>query len=840
MFNFNQEKSYFKKFNNQTIVLTELVNTKKLKYIVDNFEEFFKGFSEEDIREWFKQDENLTEMEATLNIEDKKKLYHTKLSNYLRKTRNGKVKIIYKQTNQNRGRYFCEGASLQNHMRQFRHTIANEFYYDIDMENAHPNLLHQYCLKKDIPCEWLGKYATDRDSFLGYVSNMKGYTTRGSQKRYLLKMLNGGVQKCQVEELKPLFNELKAIRMIIYNTHPHIKEYVIKQNGEDYYNKEGKVMNHLMCDLENQVLLTIYNIIQQNNLSVDVLCFDGLMVRKEDVYNGNGVDGLYQLLEYLQTKVNELIGYNIKLTIKAMDEGFDIKPELYKDIDISLYESDLTDEDIKDLVDKCVYGENSEYADFLYELYGKHNIKVYDNVKGELHFYHWNNEKKIYEEEKSSKFLKYIRLLSPHFQNSIDIFTKQLKRLDKKTDEYKELKQKINAYKKAQKRLSATSFKKGVIQEYGAFDFDTKIQDKMNKSPDELPIKNGKIINIKTGEVRQRTKEDLWSFELDIEMKDDSKDHLYDEYITSLFKDPETENYVKKLVSYILTGNTMDRSFYIFHGIGKNGKSLFMDMITSLLTSKMYKTLSDQAIMKQKGGSRGSATPDLLALQNGRLAIMNELNDNFDVDSALVKRLTGNDEITVRPLYKEEYSFKTQMKIVIITNEKPKLDVSDTAILDRLKFIPFNQRFTKEKVEEKQEFITSIKNDKDAMFSYFVRQYPKFLKEGLEPSELMSMATKTYIEELNDVAQFVEENYEVITETDYMKASTDEKKKLRTKSTQLYSHYTEFCSERKQKRKTKEKFFNLLSGMGINDRRLDDGKYYLVKMKFGGVEVEEF
>lgn len=851
MFNFNQEKSYFKKFNNQTIVLTEQVNTKKLKYIVDNFEEFFKGFSDEEIREWFKQDANLTEMEATLNIEEKKKLYHTKLSNYLRKTRNGKVKIIYKQTSLNRGRYFCEGGSLQNHMRQFRHTIADEFYYDLDFKNCHPKLLYQYCEKNGIPCKELKQYATDRDTYLAYVSKMKYYQTKDSQKRYLLRMVNGGCKKCYVEELKPLYEELKTIRMLIYNTNPDIKNYVHKnykckkehesitevRDCEICWNAEGKVTNHIMCDLENQCILTFYNILEQNEMKTDVDCFDGLMIRKQDVYDTIGVQGLNELLKFCEEQIYKTIGYKVEIEKKAMDEGFDIKPELYKDIDISLYESDLTEEDIKEFVKKCVYGENSEYADFLYAIYGKENIKVYDSVKGELHLYHWNSTKKLHEKETSSKMLKYIRLLSPHFQNEIDILTKRLKRLEKGKDEYKELKQTINAYKKAQKRLSATSFKKGVIQEYGAFDFDDEIENKMNKSPDELPIKDGRIINIKTGQIRKRTKNDLWSFELDLKFKDATNDHLYDEYISSLFKDPETEEYVKKWVSYLLTGNTFHRKFYVLHGIGCNGKSVFMDMVQSLLSNNLYKTLSEQAIVKQRG-SRGGATPELVSLRTPRLAVMNELNDNTEIDSAMVKRLTGGDELTVRPLYKEEITFKTQSKICIITNELPNFDISDQAMLDRVVFIPFKQRFTP--TPESRDYLNSLKNDKDALFSYFVRQYPKFLKEGLEVSKLMKEASKNYLAELNDVAEFIDENYEIINETEYENGTNEEKEKLKILPKDVWTHYCEYCIENKQKRKTKPKFNKILTDMGILTKRNSKNKHYILKpkMSFGSVDVE--
>ena len=41
---------------------------------------------------------------------------------------------------------------------------------------------------------------------------------------------------------------------------------------------------------------------------------------------------------------------------------------------------------------------------------------------------------------------------------------------------------------------------------------------KMNNDKDLLPIKNG-VINLKTGEFRKRTKDDYFSFELNVEWK---------------------------------------------------------------------------------------------------------------------------------------------------------------------------------------------------------------------------------------------------------------------------------------------------------------------------------
>ena len=59
-----------------------------------------------------------------------------------------KVNVSYKQNN-NIGRYFaCGSLSLQSLPREIRHTIANDYYYDIDISNCHPVLLCQYAKSK--------------------------------------------------------------------------------------------------------------------------------------------------------------------------------------------------------------------------------------------------------------------------------------------------------------------------------------------------------------------------------------------------------------------------------------------------------------------------------------------------------------------------------------------------------------------------------------------------------------------------------------------------------------------------------------------------------------------
>ena len=52
----------------------------------------------------------------------------------------------------------------------------------------------------------------------------------------------------------------------------------LKAKGKGDYNLDGKVMNNLMCGLENMVMVNFFH---NKGLSAEVLCFDGLMIHKE-------------------------------------------------------------------------------------------------------------------------------------------------------------------------------------------------------------------------------------------------------------------------------------------------------------------------------------------------------------------------------------------------------------------------------------------------------------------------------------------------------------------------------------------------------------------------------
>ena len=92
------------------------------------------------------------------------------------------------------------------------------------------------------------------------------------------------------------------------------------------FNIEGSITNIILCDIENLILLTSVQYLMSLGYNVDVLVFDGMMVRKSD----KPIDE--DLLSGLSGYVFEKTGYEIKFVEKDLDTSIDL--DKYEDVEI--------------------------------------------------------------------------------------------------------------------------------------------------------------------------------------------------------------------------------------------------------------------------------------------------------------------------------------------------------------------------------------------------------------------------------------------------------------------------------------------------------------------------
>ena len=141
----------------------------------------------------------------------------------------------------------------------------------------------------------------------------------------MLAIINGKAIKDEdnyPDEVIDFYNDLVTVRERIMELEPALVKLgkkKLKRKGRSEFNLDGTVVNLLMCDWENRILLEMVNYLTSQNFKVDVLVFDGCMVRKEEKRPLTE-----DILRQCERYVHQLFGITIHLVIKPMNEGLEI------------------------------------------------------------------------------------------------------------------------------------------------------------------------------------------------------------------------------------------------------------------------------------------------------------------------------------------------------------------------------------------------------------------------------------------------------------------------------------------------------------------------------------
>ena len=133
--------------------------------------------------------------------------------------------------------------------------------------------------------------------------------------------------------------------------------------------------------------------------------------------------------------------------------------------------------------------------------------------------------------------------------------------------------------------------------------------------------------------------------------------------------------------------NELRKSFFLL-GEKRNGKSTFLDMVSTLLGEGNTANLDLCEI-----GDR-FRTAEL----NGKLAnIGDDINDEWVSNTAIFKKVVSGDTVTVERKGKDPFKLRSFAKFFFSANSLPRLGrgKDSRAVLDRLVIIPFDAKFSK-------------------------------------------------------------------------------------------------------------------------------------------------
>lgn len=174
----------------------------------------------------------------------------------------------------------------------------------------------------------------------------------------------------------------------------------------------------------------------------------------------------------------------------------------------------------------------------------------------------------------------------------------------------------------------------------------------------------------------------------------------------------EIRGYTLKYLACRLCGHVNNR-FSIWTGSGGNGKSILIELVRK--TFGEYCMNLPVTILTQKRKSSNAACPEKARTRGARICYMQEPDENETINAGEMKELSGGDMILARNLYQEPFEFKPQWELVLMCNDKPKIEDKTNGAWRRVAVSPFNSRFVdrEEDVDESRNVYIADKTLQD-------------------------------------------------------------------------------------------------------------------------------
>lgn len=619
----------------------EIPSYKKGKIIIDNWNE---------VKNLFKNDKHL-------NLDNEK----NKLINYLTrsKTEGVKAKILtsYKYSKGKKGasRQIVQGVGLQNLMREMRHTIAKDYYYDIDMVNSEPTLLLNYCIKAILPHEGIKNYIFNREECFKEFSNKFNIPIEESKKKVkqaVIKLINGGAVSCDIDWFNRLEYDVKIFHMRIKNDPNYSIKYLrmIEEKKGTGKSAIGSLITDIFFNIENECLLKCIDFLKENDISIKhlVLCQDGFMIPKEDINLSDGL--LKNMNEYIRKK----IGYIVKYTEKPMDE----------DIDISNFSLDNNNS----LKKKEYIAENDDEASeiLLEEMEG--NIVFCNNqiwIKTECDRIYFNDKEQIENE-----------LINRCMNLNI-----MLGKKDKNYSYSKDLSNCKTIVKTAVNKISTR-------QQYRNEDFYEKL---IINTRDKIFFKNGfiqmpEMICINDENDNESITPVRIPYILPHSLNDiEGETLVLNKILLPIFGTIEKVNNYLQHIARGITGHIEDKQYCCLDGLRNSGKGVLTDLnhntfccYFGITSANNFLIEKNHTIEDPKKYSWLSQTRWCRLLHTSEIKF-DEEDKNIKIDGNLIKGKlsSGGDYIEVRDLYQKTIRIKPLSKLFIMCNDLPPISPPD-------------------------------------------------------------------------------------------------------------------------------------------------------------------
>jgi putative DNA primase/helicase len=332
-------------------------------------------------------------------------------------------------------------------------------------------------------------------------------------------------------------------------------------------------------------------------------------------------------------------------------------------------------------------------------------------------------------------------------------------------------------------------------------------QTELDCDPWLLNVRNG-TLNLKTMELWPHGREDFITKLIDVDYFRDALCPVWEAFVARITGEKdELRRFVQKAVGYSLTASTREQCLFILFGLGANGKTTFITVISSLLADYAKQTRTETLLVKH-----GDQIPnDVARLAGARFVCAIETESGKRLAESLVKQMTGGDKMAARFLHHEYFEFQPTFKLWLAVNHKPRIRGTDHAIWRRIRILPFDVTIPPD--EQDPDLIEKLRGELPGILRWATEGCQLWQDHGLKAPEAVTSATEQYREESDNILTFIDECCERDPDAEVTKGT-------------LYEAYNEWARKSGEYPVTKRDFGGRLLEKGFSEHRIKKGRFW--------------
>jgi P4 family phage/plasmid primase-like protien len=292
-------------------------------------------------------------------------------------------------------------------------------------------------------------------------------------------------------------------------------------------------------------------------------------------------------------------------------------------------------------------------------------------------------------------------------------------------------------------------------------------------------VNNG-VVDLRTGKLRDTARDDLITKRSPYDYVPTAQAPRFKRFLDEIFSfpvddgrttglfqytpRPDLVRYAQMFAGYCMTGSTVEHKMFIASGSGANGKNMFLDLLGDVM-GDYAGTVPVESLMASSRGSDDAErpTPFARSVAGKRFIVTSESKEGQKLDTALVKRVTGDSKLTARGMRENAFTFTTTHKIALLTNHPPELDHADEAIKGRLHITPYSRKWNRPGLPSRDPRLhdgdknlgDKLRAEASGVLSWLVQGAAMYLVEGLEPPPAVADMTNTYFAEQDSFARWL-------------------------------------------------------------------------------------